>query len=499
MTASTVSPPDAIPASGRAFRGWPRGAWRRDRTSLAPRVTVAAALGAGALATLTVQTPAASVAYLLTGAAVVTTAFATVRPRPSALRLVAVAATLALLAVAALRGAEWLVALCVVASWVAGSLALVGGRTWTGMALGVLAPGFTPVRVAGWVHRGRARWRGGRRVHPGRVVVVAALSVALVALFGSLFVSADPEFGRLFDAVVPDVRVTNPLGRLLLGAGVAGVALAAAYLRRRPPRFDSLAPGPGRPLASWEWAVPLVLLDLLFAGFVAVQVRVLFGGEDHVRDTAGLTYANYARQGFWQLAAVTVLTLIVIAVVVRRIDRAGRGDRVLARVLLGLLCGLSLVVVASALHRMSLYENEFGYTRLRLSVMAVELWLGVVFVLLLAAGVRMSGRWLPRAVLVSAVIGVLGFAALDPDGYIAGRNVDRYAETGRLDVAYLRGLSVDAVPELDRLPEPARSCALSGIDVGSGATGFDYNAARARAHDILQARPVGPCTISATG
>jgi len=295
------------------------------------------------------------------------------------------------------------------------------------------------------------------------------------------------------------VRVTNPLGRLLLGAGVTGGALAAAYLRRRPPRFDALAPGPGRPLASWEWAVPLVLLDLLFAGFVAVQVRVLFGGEDHVRDTAGLTYANYARQGFWQLAAVTVLTLIVIAVVVRRIDRAGRRDRVLARVLLGLLCALSLVVVASALHRMSLYENEFGYTRLRLSVMAVELWLGAVFVLLLAAGVRMSGRWLPRAVLVSAVIGVLGFAALDPDGYIAGRNVDRYAETGRLDVAYLRGLSVDAVPELDRLPEPARSCALSGIDVGSGATGFDYNAARARAHDILQARPVGPCTISATG
>jgi hypothetical protein len=335
-------------------------------------------------------------------------------------------------------------------------------------------------------------------VKAGRVIAVAALSGALVALFGSLFVSADPEFGRLFDAAMPDVRVVDPVGRLLLGLLVGSAALAAAYLRRRTPRFDALAPGPGRAIARWEWAVPLALLNVLFAGFVAVQLRVLFGGDRHVRDTDGLTYANYARQGFWQLAAVTVLTLAVVAVSVRKVDRGSAADRVSARVLLGLLCTLSLVIVASAVHRMSLYESEFGFTRLLLGVMATELWLGVVFVLLLGAGIRFSGRWLPRAVLASAAIGLLGFAALNPDGYIADRNAQRYADTGKLDVAYLQRLSVDAVPALDRLPEPARSCALIGIDVGGSAAGFDYNAARARAREILEARPIGPCEVSST-
>ncbi|MBM4636320.1 DUF4173 domain-containing protein, partial [Rhodococcus hoagii] len=363
--------------------------------------------------------------------------------------------------------------------------------------LGALGLWFTPVRLVGWVQRGRSRRGTESRVKPGRIAAVTALSAALVALFGALFVSADPEFGRLFDDLLPDVRVTNPGGRVLLGLLVAGVALAATYLRRRTPRFDALAPAPGRSIAAWEWAAPLVLLDLLFAGFVAVQVPVLFGGDDHVQGTAGLTYSHYARQGFWQLAAVTVLTLLVIAVVVRKIDRTARRDRALGRVLLGALCALSLVVVASAVHRMALYENEFGFTRLRLGVMAAELWLGAVFVLLLVAGIRMSGRWLPRAVLASAAVGLLGFAVLNPDGYIAERNVHRYTETGRIDLAYLQGLSVDAVPALDRLPEPARSCALGGIGVG-GATGFDYNAARARAHEILEARPLGPCAVNST-
>ncbi|MCL2536301.1 MAG: DUF4173 domain-containing protein [Nocardiaceae bacterium] len=497
MTAPAITSPGTSDEIGIPL--WPRDVWRRDRTSLAPGTTMQAALAAGAVAALTLQTTAASVAYLITGVAVAAVAFTSVRPRPSPTQLLVVAGSSALLAVAAIRGADWLVALCVVASWVVGSLALVGGRTWTGLALGSLALGFTPVRVIGWMHRGRSRWRRtGSRVKPGRAVAVAALSVALVALFGSLFVSADPEFGRLFDDVVPDVRVTNPGGRLFLGALVAGVALAATYVRRRTPLFDALAPAPGRPIASWEWAVPVGVLDLLFSGFVAVQVRVLFGGDDHVRDTDGLTYANYARQGFWQLAAVTVLTLIVIAVAVRKIDRGNRRDRMLARGLLVLLCGLSLVIVASALHRMALYESEFGYTRLRLGVMAVELWLGVVFVVLLAAGIRFSARWLPRVVLASAAVGLLGFAGLNPDGYIAEQNVRRYTDTGKLDIAYLRGLSVDAVPALDRLPEPARSCALGGIDVGGGASGFDYNAARARAQAILKARPLGPCAVNST-
>ncbi|WP_433605948.1 DUF4153 domain-containing protein [Prescottella agglutinans] len=497
MTAPTTLAPEVAEDVGLTL--WPRAVWRPDRTSLAPRATMAAALGAGALAALTVQTAAASIAYLLTGAAVAATALATVRPRPTPLQVATVLGALALLAVSAVRGADWLVALCVVASWAVGSIALVGGWTWTGLAFASLALWFTPPRVAGWVRRGRARARTGRGVKPGRVVAVTAISVALVALFGSLFVSADPEFGRLFDAAMPDVRVTNPVGRLLLGFLVALTALAATYLRRRTPSFDALAPGPGRSVARWEWAVPLALLNVLFAGFVAVQVRVLFGGQRHVRDTDGLTYANYARQGFWQLAAVTVLTLAVVAIAVRKVDRGSVADRVLARVLLGLLCGLTLVIVASAVHRMSLYENEFGFTRLRLGVMATELWLGVVFVLLLGAGVRFSGRWLPRAVLASAAIGLLGFAALNPDGYIAERNVQRYADTGRLDVAYLQRLSVDAVPALDRLPEPARSCALLGVDVGGSAAGFDYNAARARAHEILEARPIGPCEVSSTG
>ncbi|WP_137873934.1 DUF4173 domain-containing protein [Rhodococcus sp. Q] len=490
-TPKTVTAPKAAPAS-RTSR-WGARVWRPDRTSIAPTATVTAAAVAGLLAALTLRAGTPSVAYPLAGIAVMGTVVAAGRPRPTRGHLVAAVTVLALLSVAAIRGAGWLVTLCVIAGWTVGSAALLGVRTWTGIGLAPAAPWLTPGRVTGWLRRRRRRGSGSA-IRAGRIAGVVTITVVLIGVFGLLFAGADPEFGRLLGGAVPTVRTDDLSAAIVTGAAIAAVSLASAYLWRRPIRLDALAPAAGRRVPSWEWAVPVLALDLLFAGFVAVQVRVMFAGDGHVLSTPDLTYADYARQGFWQLCAVTALTLIVIAVAVRRIDLVVRRDRMLARLLLGSLCVLSIVVVASALHRMSLYENAFGYTRLRLAVWVVELWFGTVFAVLLIAGIRMRGALLPRIVLGSAVTALLAFAAVNPDGYIADRNVDRYDRTGEIDVTYLRSLSVDAVPALDRLPEPLRSCTLIATSTTPDAW-YEFNAGRARARDILQERPADPLAV----
>ena len=221
-----------------------------------------------------------------------------------------------------------------------------------------------------------------------------------------------------------------------------------------------------------------------------VQLTVLFGGSEHVLRTAGLTYAEYARGGFWQLLAVSALTLLVIAGAARRAPRATRADRLLVRVLLGTLTALSLVVVASALYRMQVYTDAYGATRLRLAVATVELWLGLLFVLVGVAVVRLRADWLPRLVLGTAVLALLGLALVNPDRVIAERNVDRYRQTGRLDVGYLAGLSADAVPALDRLPEPLRGARCGRSPASCPATAcWATNLGRERARRLLGTPP----------
>ena len=75
-------------------------------------------------------------------------------------------------------------------------------------------------------------------------------------------------------------------------------------------------------------------------------------------------------------------------------------------------------------------------------------------------GRPLERTWLPRAALLSGATSLLLLAAINPDAWVAQRNIDRYEETGTADWSYLQQLSDDAVPVLATLPDDVVECAL---------------------------------------
>ncbi len=133
--------------------------------------------------------------------------------------------------------------------------------------------------------------------------------------------------------------------------------------------------------------------------------------------------------------------------------------------MLGLLCLLTLVVVASALYRMHLYEQAYGFTRLRLLVTFFEAWLGLLVLLVLVAGIRLRGRWVPRAAVLTGAATLLALAAMNPDAYVARHNAERPAGVVEMDEGYLVGLSADALPVVaDLRPDLACRSSLRPAD-----------------------------------
>ena len=171
----------------------------------------------------------------------------------------------------------------------------------------------------------------------------------------------------------------------------------------------------------------------------------VFGGHDYVEETTGLTYADYVHQGFGQLTLATVLTLFVIWAASRRAGRAAE-DRWWLRGSLGLLCLMTLVVVWSALYRMHVYQEAYGWTGTRVLAVLVELWLGVV-VLAVLASLVVGRRWLGRTIVLAGAVVVLLYTVGNTSAFVVERNVARYEATGKLDIGYLSSLGGDAAPE----------------------------------------------------
>ena len=296
-----------------------------------------------------------------------------------------------------------------------------------------------------------------------RAVARAAFGGVLLALvplvvFGALFISADEVFATIvgdlarinLESFVSHLVVIAVLSWLACGylvGALSGTRLAG--IRRL-----KLA----RPtLGIAEVATALSLVDLLFLGFVIVQFRYLFGGGSWVEVTPGLTYAAYARAGFFQLVAAVALAIPWLLA-----THTLLGERSLrARAVFGGLAGVHLlllmVIVASAIQRMQAYQTAYGLTELRVVVTAVLVWLTVIVIWF---GVTVfSGRRDRFAFggLVTAFVLVGALQFINPAGLVARHNLDRIAQLGGVDVEHLGSLGSDAAPlliaRLDELPD----------------------------------------------
>ena len=464
---------------------------RRD--ALARRwagVAVAAVVGA----TLLPSGPP-GIGFLITGVAIAA-AVGAARPRSLGLESAAfTAAALVLLGMAAVYDARWVVAVDIAAAATCSALAVTGARTWVTVFAGPLCAAGDAFRVPAAVLRSLPRPRTVAWVRPAARAAVTSL--LLLVTFGALFASADVAFARIAqDVLLPDVGVDLLPARVIVAiavaAGAGGLILVAQRQDDAGGGRGAVDRGDGRwrLATTLEWAGPLLALDVLFASFVAVQVAVLFGGHDHVIDTTGLTYAQYARSGFFQLVWIAALVLGVVALAVRI---APPGRERLLKGLLGTLCVLTLVVLASAFRRMNLYEDAYGLTRIRISVHTVVLWLGGVFVLVMLAGLRRRAPWLPRAVVGLTIGGLLAFTLSNPDARIARSAVERYERTGEIDEYYVSTLSTDALPALMELPSDARGCAAYRIGVRTAPDPWSsFNLSRHRAPDLAAPEDM-PC------
>jgi len=313
-------------------------------------------------------------------------------------------------------------------------------------------------RAASW------RWAAG----VARGVVIAA---PLVVVFGALFMSADAMFA---DLVLNVMRIDTELiaSHLLLFSVSAW--LATGYLRGFL-RGTELQPlrafwrdAPKRPaLGITEVATALTALDLLFLVFVVVQLRYLFGGDALVQVTPDLTYAEYARRGFFELVLAVFLVVPVLLAADWLLERHTRGADAVFRSLAGVQIGLVFAIAASAFQRLRLYHASYGLTDSRFYAMVLLLWIGAM--LLWFAVTVLRGRRDPFAfgALVAGFSTVALMFVVNPDAIVARTNVARMFSADasvRFDVAYAASLSADAVPVLiDALPgvPPDVQCRLA--------------------------------------
>lgn len=450
--------------AGGAGRGDRTRVWRPEPDVPAARpgvlgwVLVAAALGDVAIRLPPGTLAAALLALCLVGLLAVAGGLRTITQRAAAGLVVAAASAFVL------RASPWV-------AWITGSavaaLVLLAaadglrtdrGPTWLRSATAWFASLATvPAWLTAFLER-IPRVGAGRA---GQLARAAGAAGLVLVLLGGLLASGDAVFGAVLTSFNPGSGLSHLVVTAVLAVPIAAVAVLAlrSHAGAETPADDTDdtdhtdESGAGTN-STGRFVVESLAARWATAGLLSlwcgVQLVVVSGGARTVIESQGLTVAEYARQGFFQLVAVAALTLAVLNLTHRfLVGLPGRFARRGPAAVIGV--GL-IVLVAVTFTRLAYYMDAYGLTMLRLAVATFLGWLALMTVLSVARslGVAPGRSWLQSATVLSAAAVAVAYAWANPAAIVARANLDRATDptpsagARPLDVSYLLGLGPDA-------------------------------------------------------
>lgn len=358
---------------------------------------------------------------------------------------------------------------------------------------GVLALLQAPVQVLlrdiQWHHLPRGAWVGVLQA----VARGVAIAIPILVVFGGLLMTADVIFADYLSTLF-EIDIPALLSHLFL-TGVF-TWLSIAFLYQTVESDDNPLARLTRPriakLGVIEMGIVLGALDLLFLAFVTIQFRYFFGGAEYlIQQAVGLTYAEYARRGFFEL--VTVAALLLPLLLGTHWLMAGTDQSKASRRLFTGLASIAVVMIfvmiTSGLMRMATYVQVFGLTESRVYSTAFMGWLAILFGWFALTVLRGHRPRFAGGALLTGFALILVLNILNPDGLIVRVNLARHVasditdagmpsgpvgpvslwDDGRLpratfDPIYLIALSGDAVPDLVaslRTLDPDHQCYIA--------------------------------------
>ncbi|PLS16155.1 DUF4173 domain-containing protein [Bacillus sp. M6-12] len=329
-----------------------------------------------------------------------------------------------------------------------------------------------------------------------KVFIGILLSVPLLFIVISLLSSADAQFGSLIGRL-PFVLNGPNLAEAVFRFVVIVFFTFAFFgflqvLNKHNEQKEPSASIPETINKNWDGVITatlLVMVNIVYGLFVTVQFQYFFSGS--LQET--YTFAEYARRGFFELLLVSLINLTLLNGVLTFTKMEKPGIKMFIRLLLTILVLVSSIMLVSAFMRLSLYESAYGFTLLRVLPHSFMILLGVIFAYTMIK-IWVEKLSLARFYIISALVYYALLNTVNIDQFIVDRNMDRYRETGKIDVYHLDSLSYTGLmglmdlyeinPEIPNLKQALidRKTFLSGGDM----PWQSFNLSKREAYDRLQ-------------
>ena len=185
----------------------------------------------------------------------------------------------------------------------------------------------------------------------------------------------------------------------------------------------------------------ITTLNIIYLVFSIIQIKALIVRDEYIN------YADYARQGFFQLMIISVINLIMILIAKSKSYKNNKFTNIMCL----LMILFTFILIVSSAIRMYFYEQAYGYTFLRLAVYFALLTEAILLIPTILYVLNKKKNLLKTYFSIIVTIYVI-INLVNIDNIIASRNVTRYIETGKIDMVYIESnTGTDAIKQIIRI------------------------------------------------
>lgn len=268
------------------------------------------------------------------------------------------------------------------------------------------------------------------------VIIIIAILASADSVFNNMITNIINSFFNLFN----NVDLMGIFIRVILIVCVFIYLSSFFYIITRYDEYfiDDEVKEENKSVDSTTFKMILTSLNVIYLVFCIIQINSLFMQKTNIN------YADYARQGFFQLMAVSVINLIVILVTKKYADKTNKYINIMCIIMVI----FTFIIILSSAVRMHFYEQAYGYTFLRLLVYCV-LFAETILLIPTVLYIINKQKHLLKTYFTILIIVYIGMNFINFDAIIANRNIERYIETGKIDLEYLEEeTGTDAILEL---------------------------------------------------
>lgn len=289
----------------------------------------------------------------------------------------------------------------------------------------------------------------GNKKFLGKALIGVAGAIPVLIVVVTLLISSDDAFEGMINGIFSNTFST--IIKINLGLGVSlfaipyGLSLKSGRIAKiKKSNFNGLE---NTYIISFLSAISVAYLLYLFS-----QLAYFFSAFKGFLPNGKITYAEYARKGFFEMCVIAVINLAIVFTALLIAKKKNGKVCNTIKAITSFISAFTLIIIATAISKMVLYISSYGMTVLRLTTSAFMIFLSVVFISVVLR-IYVTRINIIKTALITAGCVILVLGTVNVNEVCARYNYESY-KSGKLesiDINQLYNLGDEGIPYIVKL------------------------------------------------